>query len=75
MRVHEDLVYIEQTQSEIERLSKELGALQKEAESLYVFGQDLAAAESDLKVENIVIGNILSKLKRLLLTSFMVFGK
>lgn len=46
-------MYIEQTQAEIERLSKELGGLQKEAETLYVFGQDQAAAERDLKVRSV----------------------
>lgn len=50
LRVHEDLLYIEQTQAQIERLSKELGGLQKEAETLYVFGHDQAAADTDLKV-------------------------
>lgn len=49
-------MYIEQTQAEIERLSKELGGLQKEAETLYVFGQDQAAAERDLKVRGSVQG-------------------
>lgn len=55
LRVHEDLVYIEQTQREIEQLSKELGGLQREAETLYVFGQDQEAADKDLKVKKITL--------------------
>lgn len=48
--MNEDLVYLEQIQSQISDLSRELVNLQKDIEHLYVFGQDVDKAEKSVKV-------------------------